>query len=68
MVLTITIIFLVAKIHIPWPTNKEWHECEFILMVDPEREQIGRILCFLGRSQNIKPATILRDVKTPKDN
>ena len=37
-------------------------------MVDPEKEKIKRFLCFLGRSQNISPNTIMREVKIPDDN
>ena len=37
-------------------------------MVDPEKEQIGRFLCFLERSQNIIPNIILREVKTFEGN
>ena len=37
-------------------------------MVDPRKEQIGRFLCFLGRSQNRSPNTIMREVKTHEGN
>ena len=37
-------------------------------MVDPEKDQIGRFLCFLGRRQNIIPNSIRRNAKTPKCN
>ena len=37
-------------------------------MVDPEREHIGRFLCFLGRRQNISPNYIWKNVKIPNGN
>ena len=37
-------------------------------MVDFEREQIGRFLCFLGRRQNISLNYIMINVKTPEAN
>ena len=37
-------------------------------MDDPEKEQMRRFLCFLGRSQNISPNTIMREVKILKVN
>ena len=52
MVLTMRINCLVGKINMPLPTSKEGHECGVILMVDPEREQVGRLLCLLGSKQN----------------
>ena len=37
-------------------------------MVDYEREQIGRFICFLGRRHNISPNSIRRNVKTHEGN
>ena len=37
-------------------------------MFGPKNEKIGRFLCFLGRSQNRNPNTIMREVKSPEDN
>ena len=37
-------------------------------MVDLEREQIRRFLCFLGRRQNRSPNSIQRNVKTLEGN
>ena len=37
-------------------------------MVDHEKGNIMRFLCFLGRSQNRSPNTILRKVKTLEGN
>ena len=48
MVLTMRIICLVGKINISLLTSKEGHECGFISMYDPEREQFGMFLCLLG--------------------
>ena len=67
MVLTIRIICLVGKINIPLPTSKEGHECGFIPMDEPEREQFGRFLCLLGSRQNRWLNYILIDVKTLED-
>ena len=37
-------------------------------MVDPEREQIGRFLCFLERRRNRSPNSIWINVKTVEGN
>ena len=52
--------------HIPWPTRREWHGV--IWMVDLEKEQIGRFLCFLGRNHNRIPNIIIRELKTHEGN
>ena len=50
----------------PLPKRREWHG--FIGMVDPKKELIERLLCFLGRRHNRSPNSIWRNVKIPKDN
>ena len=50
----------------PWPTRREGHGV--IQMDDPEKEHIGRILCFLRRIQNRIPNFICRRIKTPEGN
>ena len=37
-------------------------------MVDPEKENIRRFLCFLGRRQNRSPNSIQRNVNNSEDN
>ena len=37
-------------------------------MVEPEREQFRKFLCFLGRSKNRSPNNIMREVKTSEGN
>ena len=51
-----------------WPTSKEGHEYGIISMDDPERDQIKRFLCFLGKRHNRSPNSIMRIVKSPKGN